>query len=385
MGLSFEKDERFDFSKLDEFIAKMTEESIFNASMAVVYKNKLVFRKNYGFRDYDKKTPASKDDLYVIYSSSKVITCTAAMRAIEDRFLSLDDPISKYIPEFKTMTVRDEKTGEVYTAQKQITVENLFTMSSGLTYELGNACIADYIRENPHANTLDVIKNGIAKMELIFEPGKHYNYSLSHDVLAGVVEVAVGEKFGDYVRRVIFEPLNMTDSTYLLSDVRDRSRLVNQYRDDPDKGIIREGGCIYMLTDRYESGGAGVITSTDDYVSFVSALSNYGTAKNGAHILSKESIDNMKTNRLTDEEKLEGFWKRCDGYGYGLGVRTLIDNKGTHAPIGEFGWDGAAATYTFVDVENNLCCFFGTQVLASTAALGAQGKMRDMIYEALGL
>lgn len=382
MSLNFVEDFSYDFSKLEAYLENGVNNGLFRNGIAIVYKNKLIYRNDFGFSDYDCTKPAKKDDLFMIYSATKTITCTAAMQLVEKGLIGLDDELYKYIPEFEHMMI--QKGDELVPATKKMTIRQLFSMSAGLNYDFNNPAIQDYIKANPNAGTVEIVKNCIAKMPLLFEPGERWSYSFGHDVLAALIEVVSKMTFGVYLKKYIFEPLEMHD-TYIQFDKFDNSRLVAQYAKKTIDGkeiYEREMGNKYVFTPNYESGGAGIITTIDDYVSFISALANYGTAINGAHILSPEMIDEMRTNQFTDEQ-LKNFWTGTD-YGYGLGCRTKIKNVHSKSPLGEFGWDGAARAYNMIDVKNNLGLFFDMQVLGADGG-AIHGFIRDTVYETLGL
>ena len=359
------------FDKLKEFMDYLTSWRI-PGNTAVVYKdNKEVFRYSSGYADVENKIPMNGTELLNIYSCSKPVTVVAAMQLYERGKFALSDPLYKYIPEFRDMTVRREN-GEITKAEKHITMQNLFTMTAGFTYDLELPAFKKASEStNGNNDTLTVFKY-LAEEPLAFEPGERWQYSVCHDVLAAAVEVISGKKFRDYVTENIFKPLDMNESFYHNEDVIDRMAQQYLWLDDEvtdavalqagqgsDKGgrLVNIGKSVeHIFGPEYDSGGAGITTSISDYAKFAAALANSGTGLNGNRILSPATIELIKTNHLTEYQRSFMIWPQLAGYGYGLGVRTMIDKAagGSNGSIGEFGWGGAAGTILLADTEQKL-------------------------------
>ncbi len=328
--------------------------------LAVYKDGKCVLRHRNGYRDLENKIPMNGEERYNIYSCSKVITCTAAMQLWERGMFSLEDKLSDYMPEFAEMSVKTESG--IIKAEKPILIRHLFEMTAGFSYHcqspsLKQACTDTHGR----CPTRDVMKY-LAKEPLLFEPGDRWEYSLCHDVLAALVEVISGVPFYEYVQTNIFTPLGMCDSTFLLSDAALDS-IAPQYR--------FENGCAvnvgkpivnYKLGCEYASGGAGCISTVDDYMKFLEGL------RTGV-LLKPETVSYMKEDRLTEHQK-RTYWSR-DTHGYGLGVRCPMGDE----RYVDFGWGGAACAYLAVDTENSISLYFGAHLLSSPA----QG-LRSMLY-----
>lgn len=182
-------------------------------SISVYIDNREVFSYQSGYENFEKRIKMGNDKLFNIYSCSKIATVTAALQLYEKGLFILDDPLYEFIPEYKEMHIVD-KEGNIRKAQKPITLRHLFTMTSGLTYNQ-NTLAYDKARmlTDGKMNTITVAKC-IAEDPLSFEPGERWQYSVSHDVLAAVVEVVSGKKFRDYVKDSIFTPLDMNESYY---------------------------------------------------------------------------------------------------------------------------------------------------------------------------
>ncbi len=365
------------FQRLADLLDSFIEIGIPGVDCVIYQDHNQLFRHSAGFSDLEQKIPVSGNETYFLYSASKVITCAAALTLFEQGKFLMTDPLMEYIPEFSEMVLTN---GEK--AKNKIKIRDLFTMSAGFDYNLESPSITQILREkNGQAKTLDVVR-AIAKEPLFFEPGTHWQYSLCHDVLAGLVEVISGKRFRDYVTETIFEPLGMTKSTFGVSE-KNKENLASLYRfnDETNRAEKQDSECIYILTPEYDSGGAGIVSCTDDYILFADAMANGGVGKNGSRILSSSSIELMRTNCL-DETALKDFnWIQLAGYGYGMGVRTMIDRAagGALSPVGEFGWCGAAGSYALIDPDNHIALFYAQHMLNNKEAY-THPRLRNALY-----
>lgn len=387
-----------DFTRLKDFMKSLTELYVPGNSVVVYKDNKEVFRSHNGYSDLESKTPMTGDELFYIYSCSKVATVTAAMQLYERGCFLLNDPLSEYIPEYKYMQIQTAD-GNITQAKNPITIRHLFTMTAGLTYNF-NTPAFDKARRitDGRMDTLTVARC-IAQDPLVFEPGTHWNYSLCHDVLGAFVEVVSGIRFCDYVRKYIFEPLDMLDSCYHIPETS-LDRMASQYilcNDDVSTddivelqksgkttfGKLKNAGKVnsHIHGTEYDSGGAGIVTTVDDYAKFASALANGGVGPNGEKILSSGTIELMSTNQLNEPQLKDFCWPALAGYGYGLGVRTTIDRAaaGFNGGKGEFGWGGAAASSVYVDPDNRLSMFIAQHVLNPQEEY-YQPRARNILY-----
>lgn len=349
------------FKKLDNLIDKFAELGIPAYDCIVMKDGEVVYRRMGGFSDYDKTVPVCGKERYNIYSASKPITCVAALQLLEQGKFRLSDKLSDYMPEFENMTVKTEDGIEP--AKNSILIKDLFTMTSGFDYGIGWP-VAERMRNETEGKcpTREVMRE-LAKSPLLFNPGERWEYGLSHDILAAFVEVVSGERFGEYVRKNIFEPLGMKNSTFLLPK-EELDTLCAQYSYDyKTKEFINVGKEIqaYKFGSLYESGGAGMISTVEDYSKFLEAL------RVGDVILKKETVDLMSANMLT-EEQAKTFW-RVENYGYGLGVRCPKENKSF-----DFGWGGAAGAFLMVDPTNGITAYYAQHVLSSP-----NGPLRDTL------
>ena len=318
----------------------------------IIYKDgECIFRHFEGYRDAQKTVKVNGKERVNLYSCSKPITVTLGMMMVEKGLISLDDPLYKYIPEWENVKVL--KDGELKKSQKPILLRHLFSMTSGIPYDFGCKSIADLkINTNGECSTVDVAR-ALANEPLRFEPGDSYVYGMSHDILAAVLEVATGEKFEDLAKRLIFDPLKMNNTTFLPTDA-DYETICEQfeYNYELKKTVERRKTVPYRLGNLHASGGAGCVSTTDDYIKFGEALRKH-------ELVSKETLDLMTKNHLSDAG-LKVFGVRP--YGYGLGLRV---SKKEGDGLLDFGWDGAAGCFFAVVPKYNLTVFVCQHILNS--------------------
>lgn len=386
-----------DFTKLTAYLNTLEDAyEVHGLDCKVMKEHRPVYRHMQGHRDYALSVPVSENDLYQVYSCTKVITMTAVMQLIEQGKIGLNDELDKYLPEFSDMQVAtDFRIGEwpfqwptlnspLVPAKNKMLVHDLMSMTAGLSYDVTSEAIQKKRHETSNrAGTRQMIE-AIARMPLICEPGTRYSYALGHDVLAAVVEVVSGMTFGQYLKKNIFDPLAITEM-YFRVPQNEAYRVSAQYMRDMNTGVMApSSGMIFQLSDEYESGGAGLTCTVDAYSMVLDALSNDGVGATGERIIQPESIHTMSRNWLTDQQ-LEDFKKSGKvGYGYGLGVRTLIDGACSKSPVGEFGWDGAAGAYALIDPINHLSIFYAHEILGMIAAYSEiHPAVRDLVCEAV--
>lgn len=360
-----------EFKNLEKAMQFYKDKNAPMANIKVVYKGEVVYEK-------ELNENSKFDTPFYMYSASKVITAVAAMQLVEKGILDLDTDISKYIPEYKNVYIGQQRE----LSKKPQTLRMLMSMQSGISYDLGKPFIKKAI-ENKKATTLQVVKE-MAKDFVDFEPGTDFNYGLGLDVVGGIIEAVTGQTYNEYVKKNIFEPLGMNNSTFDSMETAEFPEMWQQYfYDAKEDKFVKKDGNFLILTDNFYSGGAGLISTTNDYIKFVKAIANNGVGENGVRIISKQSIEKMKEPQLC-EKGYKSFFK-SDEYSYGLGVRTLINNEGLRAPLGEFGWDSAGNAYVLIDNENNLGIFFGCLVLGWGEGYSHHLNLRDAVYEDLGL
>ena len=358
----------------------------------VIYKDhEEIFRYQSGYDSIRFGTPVNPNALYYMYSCTKVATCVAATQLIERGEILASDPVYAYIPEFADIKVKHtlpDGTVEIRPAEKVLTIEHLLTMTGGLDYDLNRPAIKRVIEETEgRAPTLDIAR-ALAEDPFLFEPGTKYQYSLCLDVIGGIIEVVSGMSLGEYFKKNIFEPLGMTETSFLLDEEK-LSRLAVQYQLDTATGEVNELPATYnpfVFGTEYHSGGAGLISSVKDQILLADALANDGVGKNGNRILSKAGVALMSANHL-HPAALEGFKDlgQVKGYGYGYGVRTNMDPAygGNLSPVGEFGWDGARGSYISCDPKNRVAFFYAEHMGGLHPVI--LPRLRNVVYACLDL
>ncbi len=344
------------FEKLKAVVDDNLAMGIPGADILVYKDGKEIYRYFAGTASHEG-APMTGKERYNIYSCSKFITCTAALMLYEQGKLGLDDKVSKYLPEYGSLTVLEED-GSVRPAKTEMTVKHLFTMMGGLTYNVHYPAIMKVLEETEgRAPTREVIR-ALASEPLQYDPGAHFLYGLDHDVLACIVEVISGMRFGEFVKQNIFDPLGMKDTSYCVDD-DELDTLCDQYDCTYEKGGLNATYHLigknvwrgYKVGTEYESGGAGCVSTVCDYMKFLEGLR---TGK----LISQETLALMASEQLPPD-KLEGYWIADAGYGYGLGVRCPAAGSDRH----DFGWGGAAGAYPMIDLELGISAFYAQHVL----------------------
>ncbi|MDF2964010.1 MAG: beta-lactamase [Paenibacillus sp.] len=378
--------------RLTPLLKNFMEKGPAGCACTVVKNGEILYQENLGYADLNKKIKIETDTIYRIYSMTKVVTCAAALMLYEKGLYLLNDPLEEYLPEFKNPTVyRYNEFGarSVSPASAPIRIKDLFTMSSGLTYGGDSMETERQIRavmENA-VLTMDMraLSKALATVPLAFDPGTHWKYGTSHDVLAALIEVLSGETFGEFLRKEIFEPLQMTDTSFRIPEEK-RDRLCTMY-DRAEDGTLTPNtskDAPYQPGCRYESGGGGLLSTIGDYSRFAQALANGGEL-DGNRILSRKTIQLMATNHLGPQQLKDFNWPQMKGFGYGLGVRVMIDpaEGGINGSIGEFGWAGLAGSWVLIDPKEQLSVVYMQQMLPSLEPY-IHSRLRAVIYGALG-
>ncbi len=329
---------------------------------------------------FDYKHGTDGRSMYYIYSMTKMVTCVAAMRLIEQGKLSLEDNVEKYLPEFAEITVKKE--GKAIKAKNKLTVGNLLAMQGGFNYDIDTEPMKELIGRNPGASTREVM-TAFAKTPLEFEPGEGFSYSLCYDVLGGVIEAASGMNLGEFFGKEIFEPLGMKDTSFNISE---KNAILPLYKFNPETGKTEktEKKNMYIFTPQYESGGAGLISTFEDYSKFVYAITNGGIAENGYSLLETESIEEIRKERMN--KKMLDEYHRYPQWGctYAFGVRVMKEAEicGRDITLGSFELTGAAGSYAVFDVERKISILYFQHVLDVVEIPEyVHHKIRDLVYE----
>ena len=374
------------FDQLTAYLDRLYQENLPGCDMLVYKDHQVVYRHFSGHRDENGKEPMQGNEIFSIYSCTKLLTTCAAMQLLEQGKIFLDDPVSDYLPAYAHLTVKDGDS--VRPAQKVMTVRHLMSMQSGLNYNLQAAPLQKLIARNPMATTREITE-ALAEGPLEFDPGTNYLYSLSHDVLAAVIEVASGEKFSDYLKAHIFDPLGLKEIAFdCTEDMRSRLCAKFVYHAETDSISPTPAEKIaYRLSPNHESGGAGLYSSLTDYALFLDAIACGGVGYTGARILSPEMIQLWRSNQLGPVSRKSYEVDSKIGYSYALGVRCRMDEgKNVKTSSEEFGWGGAAGAHAVIDTKHRMSFFFAPHVLGrQRTSLEVQPELRRLVYEAMEL
>ena len=361
------------------------------AVVFIARDGQLAYAKSFGWQDREKKIPMTNDSIFRLYSMTKPVVSVAAMILVEEGKLGLQEPVSKYIPEFKSMKVgtesRDADGKAVLTladAKRQITVQDLLRHTSGLTYGvLGapNAIKKMYLDAQIFSQKwvlADFVK-ALAKLPLRSEPGTTWEYSHSTDVLGRVVEVASGQTLDVFLAERIFEPLKMVDTAFQVPATK-LNRLAQPM---PDVYTGKTPELIdFSKTQSFFAGGHGLVSTAGDYLRFAQMLASGGELE-GVRILGPRIVEYMTSNHLNPQIDKGSTYLPGPGYGFGLGFATRTDRGQSEWPgsPGDFFWSGYAGTYFWVDPEEEL-----VPVLMTQEPLRRQYYrvlMRNLVYQAI--
>ncbi|MDR1689654.1 MAG: beta-lactamase family protein [Clostridiales bacterium] len=339
------------------------------ANVLICQNGEEEFYSQAGFADLENNIPISRDTIFRIYSMTKPITGAAVIKLAQTGDIDLQDPVSKYISGFKNQQVVTE-SGRV-SVNRDVTVMDLLGMTSGLPYPYTGRPIDKDISEayfEAGKNNDDTIRfaDRLGECGLDFQPGDMYCYGTSADIAGAVVEVVTGKKFGDYLKDEFFAPLGMDDTGFYVPEEKQR-RLAQTYM-RTDGGLKLFTGDHLLVTNRlktppvFESGGAGLASTADDYMKFANMLQNGGEL-NGKRIMSKAAVSFFTTPQLNKYQQ-KSFNL---GYNYGRFMRHLQDTGQSPymACAGEYGWDGWLGTFFSNEKGNGISVVFMTQVTDS--------------------
>jgi CubicO group peptidase (beta-lactamase class C family) len=379
----------------------------------------LLFRKGeiaqlntIGYRDIATKSPMTRDTLFRIASMTKPVTSVAALMLIEEGKLRLEDPIAKWVPELAERRVLKKADGpldDTYPSPREITIEDLFTHRSGLSYAFSaigpiskayDKALGDVLNNDTPP---DAWFRALATLPLLYAPGERFHYSVSTDVLGFIVGRVEKKPFRDVLMERLFGPLGMPDTDFYIPKDK-RGRMATVYRQDQETGALNV--LPFTLHDNppaFCGGGGGLISTADDYLKFARMLMNKGEL-GGRRYLKAETVHLMCTNRLTPAQRaipVLGALPMWDGMGFGLGV-SIVDNPeklgffGMGAK-GAFGWPGAFGTWWQADPANDLITLYLIQnsvpldpaamaTLATGQRMGGRAALpifQRLVYDAL--
>jgi len=371
------------------------DKRIAGAVTVVVRHGKVAWFKAQGMSDREAAKTMPTDAMFRICSMTKPITSLAVMMLYEEGKFLLDDPVSKYLPEFKNPRVLVKPaSGATYTipATKEITIRDLLRHTSGITYQWNDDLGPTYEKADVASGLLqfdgtiaDNVKH-LAALPLLFNPGDRFEYSLGVDVLGRLVEVVSGKPLDEFFRTRIFEPLGMKDSYFFPPDNK-LDRMATAYTYYPDKGLnhfpdipIREGSFVYSADypsrgpKKLFSGGAGLVSTAMDYARFCQMMLDDGKVGN-TRLLSRKSVELMTHDQLGKIAADMGF-----GLGFGVdGVKAPLSELGS---VGSYEWGGFFYTGFSIDPKEQMIVIFMAQ-LHPTGDLTLDRQVHELAYQAI--
>jgi CubicO group peptidase (beta-lactamase class C family) len=358
-------------------------------------KGEIVQVNTLGKRDLASGLPMERDTLFRIASMTKPVTTAAALMLMEEGKLALDDPITRWAPEFADMRVLKSATGpvqETYPAPRAITVEDLMTHRSGLAYGFTSvgpiahahqAALGDVLNS---ATTPDAWMAALSSLPLSYPPGERFHYSHATDVLGFLVGRIAGTGFREFLFRRIFEPLGMVDTDfYIPPEKRQRAAVV--YRQDEATGALEAVQFTPHATPpAYCGGGGGLVSTADDYLKFARMLLAGGEL-GGVRLLKPQTVAMMRANRLTDAQRAitfmgMPFW---EGQGFGLGLSMITDPEKQAwmgaGSKGAFGWPGAFGTWWQADPVEDMVVLY---MIQNSMPLGPEAVTQIAMGQRMG-
>ena len=366
-------------TNVDAYLRRIVEEGKAAGAAGMITRHGVeAYCASFGMKNMAQKAPLENDGIYRIWSMTKTFTVVAAMTLYERGLFRLHQPIADFLPAFKDMKVAEQDKRGVISlvpAKRPITFEHLFTMTSGLPYPGEGSYSAMKMIETQRDAGKDA-KNGkpwntakmvdeAAKTPLCFHPGEQWLYGFSHDVLGRLIEVISGKTLGEYFAETIFAPLGLKDTAFYVPEEK-QNRVVTPYRLGP-KGLeeIKEDGYASPNPPAFESGGGGLCSTMADCARYAQMLLNDGKLGN-ERVLSRKTIELIKTNHVELPVLRPSFFGHMAGYGYGLGVRTMLNTAeaGLNGSLGEWAWDGYMGTWYCVDPVEDMTALFFIQLVS---------------------
>ena len=384
----------------------------FPGTQLLIYRRgKIVHSTVQGLADVERKVPVKDDTIFRIYSMTKPITSVAFMMLVEEGRVAIDEPVHKYIPEWKNLGVFQAGTAPAFLTKppsRPMLIVDLLRHTSGLTYGFQQRSNVDAayrelrIEELDKGKTLQSMIDELAKLPLEFSPGEAWNYSVSADVIGYLIGKISGKPFEQFLKERIFDPLDMKDTDFFVPAAKTR-RFAACYSADPEGGVTlhatdRRGGLTlqddptkssFLSPPSFFSGGGGLCSTAADYLTFCRALLNGGEL-GGVRLLGPKTLKLMTSNHLPGGLDLPGMSRSLfseatyNGIGFGLGFAVTMDPAQTliAGSPGEFNWGGLATTSFFIDPAEELITIFMTQVIPSSA-YPIRRELRTMVYAAI--
>ena len=373
----------------------------FPGTQLMVYRRgKVVHSAVQGFADVERKVPVGEDTIFRIYSMTKPLTTVAFMMLVEEGHVALDEPVHRYIPEWKNLGVFQAGVAPTFLTKppsRPMLIIDLLRHTSGLTYGFQQRTNVDAayrekkIGEFEKAGTLESMIEDLCKFPLEFSPGEAWNYSVATDVIGYLIGKISGKPFEQFLQERILDPLGMTDTGFFVPAAK-AHRLAACYSADGKGGMKLQDDpttSSFLSPPSLISGGGGLCSTSADYLTFCRALLNGGEL-DGVRLIGAKTLALMTSNHLPGGRDLTEMSRSLfseasyAGVGFGLGFSVTMDPASTLLPgsAGEYAWGGAASTAFWIDPAEQLIAIFMTQLLPSSS-YPIRRELRTMVYAAI--
>ena len=388
-------------ARIDRFLAEkyIVTGKLPCAQVQVLRKGEVVHEAVMGQADRERQVALTRDAVYRIYSMTKPITSLAFMMLVEEGKVALDDPVTRFIPEWKNLGVYSAGTGPWVTTPtaRPMQMVDLLRHTSGLTYgfQMRTNVDAAYrtLKVADRDRSLDVTRfvDELSRLPLEFSPGDAWNYSISTDVLGVLIERITGNPFQDELKSRIFDPLQMHETSFVVREDQ-AERFAACYLPTPQGGmnlLDDPKKSAFLKSPTFYSGGGGLVSTADDYMKFCRMLLAGGEA-NGHRLISPSTLRLMTANHLPGGKDLTALSRSLfsestnAGVGFGLGFAVVFDPVSAMVPSspGEYYWGGAASTAFWIDPVEDIAVVFMTQLLGSST-YPVRRELRTLVYSAL--
>ena len=387
---------------LKEKVQKIMDQAVMDrqnagCSLLVLKDGEEVLYCQSGYADVVQKKNIERDTIFQIFSMTKPITATAVMSLVEEGKLSLLEPVSAYLPGFKNQKVVEGE--KLVPVECQVYIRDLMNMTGGLVYPENASLpgktmtkIYDEIEKSKAVTTIEAA-NRFGTCPLLFQPGRGWQYSVSADVLGGIVELVSGMKYGEFLKERIFEPLGMVDTDFYVPKEK-QSRLAKTYSSQEGGILVEEKDMLLAISGQmeerpnFESGGAGLASTIDDYARFGTMLLNMGMG-NGHQILRPRTVEFLTNGGLNEiqQRDFERKASNLSGYTYGNMMRVLNTQKnaGFLGSEGSYGWDGAKETWFCNSPKEKMTILFMVQNINRVCVnVDLRGRLYNVIMSELG-
>lgn len=347
----------------------------------VMRKGQLVHQETLGYSNWEEKSPMRKDQLFYIQSMTKPIVSVAFMMLYEEGYFFLDDPVSKYLPDFKNIRVAVDvdsgAIGATVPLESEITIAQVLSHTAGFSHGLGGSRLdRDILRAlyyKPQEN-IESRVNTLISMPLVGQPGGQWYYSASPDVLALLIEKFSGMQANEFLQKRLFNPLGMDDTGYNLPEEK-WDRTVQVHNMNEEGKLINSEYQTPVQGNKVYGGTHGLFSTVEDYMTFCRMLLN-GGEWDGTRFLSRKTLELMTINHVGNLRSPNG-----QGFGLGFGVLTDLAKSEATGSVGQYYWSGANCTYFFIDPQEELISIMMTQVSPYSDYYAK--KMRQFVYQAI--